>query len=102
LLLVITRAPRNPRARAEMARTVADLLADRPALPSPVPLPERNVDTSLRHGTPLPAAVVDPLTGALRVLLERHADAPPRRGPQPTPIVPGALGGWNDADTAAG
>jgi hypothetical protein len=103
VLLVLTRAPRNPRARAEISRALADLLADAAALPSPVPLPERKVDEALRNGAPLPGAVVDPLTGALRVLLERHADAPPNPGVQPTPIAPGSLGRWDDPeDTAAG
>jgi hypothetical protein len=102
VLLVITRAPRSPRTRAEIAMTLASLLADRPGLPSPVPIPERKVDEALRNGATLPAAVVDPLTGALRVLLERHADTAPPAGARPKPVVPGSLGGWNDADSAAG
>ena len=96
LMPVVNRAPRNPRSRAEQSAALAALLRDRPPLASPVPLPERKVDEAIRHGVALPAAVVDPLGGALNAVLNRQADtAPPGAGP--ARIRPGALGRWTEA-----
>jgi hypothetical protein len=97
---VVNRAPRNPRARAELARALASLLADAPgggmALAGPIHIPERKLDDQLRDGSPLPSSVVDPLAHAVRVVSERQADSPPAHT-SPTPVAPGSLGSWTGA-----
>jgi hypothetical protein len=100
VLPLVNRAPRNPRARAEIAAAIARG-GPRTAMASPVWLPERKLDDLLRDGVALPAAVVRPLTGAVLALLERRADAAPALiGPER--IIPGSLGTWTgdgfDAD----
>ena len=102
ILPVINRSPRNPRARAELARafaTLARLLTadvrgdpsagvggpgSGPALPSalagPVHVPERKLEDALRDGAPLPGAVVDPIVQAVGAVMERQIDAG-RRSP---------------------
>jgi hypothetical protein len=93
---VINRSPRHPRARAESARALAALLDAaglRSALAGPVHVPERKLEDVMRDGSALPAAVVEPVTRAARVLADRLADAaPPAAGPER--IVPGSLGSW--------
>lgn len=109
---VINRSPRNPRARAELARALARLLsADRgggpfgdtgfgrgghTALAGPVHVPERKLEDALRDGAPLPGAVVDPIVLAVRAVIERQMDTTPAQ-PGPTLIAPGSLGQWSDA-----
>jgi MinD-like ATPase involved in chromosome partitioning or flagellar assembly len=95
---VVNRAPRNPAARATLARAFAELLADQPAsaLAGPVHLPERKIEDALRDGTPLPAAVVDPVVRAVLAVAERQADSAPA-DQQATPITPGSLGAWSAA-----
>jgi hypothetical protein len=98
VLPVVNRAARHPGARAGISRALALLLAEAPEeLASPVFVPERKVEEALRDGTPLPAAVVAPVAGAVRAVLERNADAPPP-SEEPTPITPGSLGSWSEAD----
>jgi hypothetical protein len=102
---VINRSPRNPRARAELARALAALLSvsgTRTALAGPVHVPERKLEDVLRDGGPLPAAVVDPLVHAVRVVADRQADsAPPRTAG--AMVTPGSLGSWPEAaDFGAG
>jgi hypothetical protein len=98
IVAVINRSPRHPRARAESSRALAALLADDgtvPALAGPVYLPERKLEDVLRDGSPMPGAIVDPVTRAVRLVADRLADAaPPETGP--SRIVPGALGSWAD------
>jgi hypothetical protein len=93
---VINRSPRHPRARADSARALATLLEAgglSPALASPVHVPDRKLEEIMRDGTALPAAVVDPMTRAVRLLADRLADsAPPDAGPER--ILPGSLGSW--------
>ncbi len=109
---VINRSPRNPRARAELARGLAPLLtADRgsapvggagfgrgrqAALAGPVHVPERKLDEALRDGAPLPGAVVDAIVHAVRAVMERQMDSSPAQ-PGPTLITPGSLGQWSEA-----
>jgi hypothetical protein len=96
---VINRSPRNPRARAELARALASLLAagggGRPevALAGPVHVPERKLEDVLRDGGPLPGAVVDPVVQAVRAVSERQMDSSPAQS-GPTLIAPGSLGRW--------
>ncbi len=107
---VVNRAPRNPRARAEVAAALARLLAaTNPGLTlasTPVFVPERRrIDDLLRDGAPLPPQIVRPLAGAVRALLQRATVASmaaagpaagPATGPEPVAVVPGSLGSWSD------
>jgi hypothetical protein len=93
---VVNRSHRNPRARAELGRALAALLAGpggATALAGPIHLPERKLEDALRDGGPLPAAVVDPLVQAVRAVAERQADSAPARTIG-TRVVPGSLGTW--------
>jgi hypothetical protein len=103
VLPVVNRAPRNPRARAEIGGALARLLAaDGPPPPlagSPLFVPDRRgVDEALRDGAPPPAPLVAPLGDAVRALLDR---APPRTAAPaasenvPVPVAPGSLGSWS-------
>ncbi len=108
LVPVINRSPRNPRARAELARALANLVAldgapvSGTALAGPVHVPERKVEDVLRDGAPLPSALVDPLAHAVRAVLERQLDSSPART-SPKPVEPGSLGSWSEtAEFGAG
>ena len=95
ILPVVNRAPRSPRARAELSRTFASL-AEAPAgqtLSAPVPLAERKLEDCVRDGAPLPAALVDPIHRAVMAVSEKIADSAPAH-PGPARIPPGSLGGW--------
>lgn len=96
IIPVVNRSPRHPRLRAESSRALAGLLdaaGVTTAVASPLHLPERKLEDVLRDGHPLPAALVAPLTRAVRSVADRLADsAPPETGP--TRIVPGTLARW--------
>lgn len=99
LLPACVRAPRSPRARAEVATTLADLLggAVGPAagrLPPPLGVPDRPVDTAIRDAVPLPAPLPHKLASAVTALLGRTPTADPADVPVavPVPVVPGELG----------
>lgn len=116
ILPVVNRAPRNPRARAELGATLAHLLASgggagggsagaggapssTPVLAgTPVFVPDRRgVDEALRDGAGPPAPLVSTVTDAVRALLER---VPPAAGAvpaaaEPVPVAPGSLGSWS-------
>jgi MinD-like ATPase involved in chromosome partitioning or flagellar assembly len=100
---VVNRAPRNPRARAELSTALARLLAE--ATPggalgcTPVFVPERRrLDEVLRDGEPPPTQIVAPLTGAVRALLDRLPAAfpAPAAAGEPVAVVPGTLASWSD------
>ena len=95
IIPVVNRAPRSPRARAELARAFASLTGTLPALSvsGPVPLPERKLDDSLRDGSALPSALTDPVHRAVTAVSERLADSVPAQA-MATRIVPGSLGHW--------
>jgi len=84
---VFNRAPRSPRARAELAAGLREL--SRRSLAPPVFLPDRRVDDLFRHGGRLPPVLTGPLVAAL-------VDAPARpvEAPEPVRIAPGSLGVW--------
>lgn len=97
---VVNRAPRSPRARAELTRAVADLAGALPGggrLPSPLHLPERRkLDDLVRDGERLPSSFCAPLGQAVDAVLARGsteevAGADPR---EPVPVAPGSLGRW--------
>jgi MinD-like ATPase involved in chromosome partitioning or flagellar assembly len=95
IVAVVNRAPRAPRLRSEIGRTIDQLLPAWVAagMPAPVYLPERHIDDALRDAVRFPDALVAPLVTALRSI----ADAAPERvsGPAtPRLVTPGALGRW--------
>lgn len=106
LLPVVNRAPKSPRARAELARAFGDLLGavdDRGRAPvaSPIFLTERrHLDTLLRDRARLPESWVRPLAGAVLALLDERptrAGAPlDLRTSEPLPVAPGSLGSWTE------
>jgi len=98
---VVNRSPRNPRARAELARGLAALVAQSEggpalALAGPVHVPERKLEDALRDGGPFPAAVVDPLVHAVMAVSERQADGAPAQAGASL-ITPGSLGSWSES-----
>ncbi len=93
---VVNRAPRNPRARAEITAALAALTASatsppgaRASTPTPVFLPERRVDEALRLGSRLPDALAQPLAGAFAAVAQRM---PVTAVSGPAPVQPGSLG----------
>lgn len=100
ILPVVTRAPRSPRARAEITQALHHLVASSLGgaadhLASPIFLPVRRVDEALRDGVPMPGPLAPTLAGAVRGLLDRVPE-PHRSHPAmtafPTPVTPGSLG----------
>lgn len=95
---VFTHAPRSPRERADVARSLAALVATARGagaeadMASPVFVPDKRVALALRDGVALPSAVVDPVAGAVRALLARNPTSV-RSGSdnQPQPIQPGQI-----------
>jgi hypothetical protein len=97
VLLVLPRSPRSPRAKAEVATALADLLrgAIGPAaerIASPLGLPDRPVDAAVRDSTPLPAPLPEKLAAAVAALLARVGTREAPVGFAPIPIRPGASG----------
>ncbi|MDQ6927334.1 MAG: hypothetical protein M3159_01570 [Actinomycetota bacterium] len=97
LVPVVNGAPRSPRVRAGIVRTLAELAGNGMGTATPLFLPERKgVDDALRDGRRLPAAVGSPLAGCVRALLERN-DAPlPVTAPER--VRAGALGSWAEPE----
>jgi hypothetical protein len=97
LVPVLNRASRNPRVRAELASSFADLLgatagtgAER--LPAPTHLPERRIDEALRDGVAVPKPLPQTLARAVAAVLDRagaRVAAPARPGPER--VAPGSL-----------
>ena len=74
-LRVVNRAPRSPRARAEIAATIA-ALGNRPHGLAPMFLAERRqVETAHRVGGPLPTQLCGPLAAAATAVMARRAPA---------------------------
>ena len=95
ILVVFNRAPRSHRARAELARTLADLSngTARDALTGPVFLPDRRgLDQLAQDGARLPSGLVDIVTHAVAAVLDRASSTVDSRLPEP--IAPGSLGTW--------
>ncbi len=107
LLPVLNRAPRNPRARAELSASLADLTVGRAQLANPVFLPERRrLDEALHAGDPLPAQLVSPITAMVEASLTAlpATGTPPdaeRPNPPAIPAMPTAssnsVGRWNES-----
>jgi hypothetical protein len=102
LLTVVTRAPRRPRARAEIARAIGDLTTSIDAglaagLASPEFVTERRgLDELHRAARPLPHALVAPITEVVEGLLDRAPVVPASAGVEPVPVTAGSLGAWSD------
>jgi hypothetical protein len=95
ILAVVNRAPRSPRARAELKRSLFELAGPGPllSLGGPLFLPERSVEEVLRDRAPLPGALVEPLAAAAQRLLERRPGS--SSGPaEPRRVRPGSIGRW--------
>lgn len=96
---VFNRAPRSPRARAELTAALAALTGGTPTW-SPVFVPERNVEDALRSGRPIPAPMPQVLAGAVAaVSSEVTASRHELRGAR---VVPGSLGVSGELDEASG
>jgi hypothetical protein len=103
LLPVVNRAPRSPRARAELTAAVAKISRSNldsgvgvaaPTLANPLFLPDRNVDDALRDGVALPAGMARSLARGVAAT-RRRADRPLAvRRPEPVAIAPGSLRGF--------
>ena len=103
IVVVVNRAPRGHRARAEVARAIADLTpARRKGLASPVFLPERNIDALLQDGARLPTAVCAPLIAAFDAVTGQFDRPAARPVPEPVAVAPGSLGHWHDEEADAG
>lgn len=104
VLVVVNRAPRGPRPRAELTRAVATLTGagERPdPHVGPVFVPERrHVDHLHRDRARFPGPLVDPVAGAVRTLLDRLPATPAAEALAggPVAVLPGGLGRWADEE----
>lgn len=112
-LVVVNRAPRNVRSRAELTRVVAELTGahERPDPHlGPVYVPERRtIESTHRDLGRFGTSVADPPGNAVLEMLDRLGprsldDSSADHGEQPVPIRPGELGHWEDdlPDAGAG
>lgn len=105
IVTVVNRAPRGPKARAEITRALADLATRAPgagSVASPIYLPERRqLDHAIRDVAVLPAALVTPVTGGVGAVLARAVAAPPATAGEPFRVAPGSLGAWTEAEELA-
>jgi hypothetical protein len=93
---VVSRASRSPRVRAELNRTLQELLAASAGmgarrLVSPVQLPERRIDEALRDGVALPAPLPALLARAVTAVCERAAEPDALAAETPELVTPGSL-----------
>ncbi len=91
----LSHAPRAPRARAALTRTLTDLRGDAGTHPA-VFLPRRSVDDAFRDGVALPPALANVLAGAWAGLLERHGQRAEAGGSEPELVSPGSLPTWTE------
>ena len=103
---VINRSPRNPAGRAAIARTFSALIAEWDpgvalGVAGPLAISERKIEDVLRDGSPLPAAVVQPLVQALIAVADRQSDLAPAQAGLAR-ITPGSLGSWPGAEAEFG
>jgi Mrp family chromosome partitioning ATPase len=105
LVPVLNRAPKSPRARAELTAAFGELLDGSGrghGVPSPIYLAERRrLEEVLRDRARLPDAWLAPLAGTVHALLDADhpADVPPTDDDALLPVQPGTLGSWTDDDT---
>jgi Mrp family chromosome partitioning ATPase len=102
LLPVVNRAPKGPRARAELTAAFGELLdgtGTGHGVPSPVHLPERrHLEEALRDRARLPDAWLSPIAGTVQALLDdnRAPEHPATTDAELSPVRPGSLGTWTD------
>jgi MinD-like ATPase involved in chromosome partitioning or flagellar assembly len=104
LVPVANRAPRSPRARAELTAAIAELASasigeTAGGLAPPLYLLERPVERALRDGVAVPASLARSL--ARTVTAARERVAPPRTlaaSSVPVPVVPGSLSAFTHPD----
>jgi hypothetical protein len=106
LLPVVNRAPKGPRARAELTAAFASLLGGASGsddVASPLHVPERrHLEEVLRDGARFPSAWLAPVTSSVQAVLDRSADDDEERevSTHLEPVRPGSLGSWADEDDA--
>ncbi len=100
-LPVINHAPRRRRERAELARTLHELVgASRPELPSPVFVDRRaRIERVTQAGGRLPDALSRTIAGATSALLSSLD--PVAVEEMPRPVLRGELGSWADTETGS-
>jgi len=104
LLPVVNRAPKGPRARAELTAAFGELLGqggDDVAVPSPLYASERrHLNEVLRDGARLPDAWLGPIAGTVQSLLDRSLEPVVHDDPADAlqPVAPGSLGSWTVDD----
>ncbi len=102
IVLVVNRVPKRGSGRSETAQTIGELLlASHPGetIVSPIFVPERrHLDEVLRDVAAIPAALVDPVTAAVRARLDAIVDQPVQRAEQDdlVPVEIGSLGEWDE------
>ncbi|HUF33483.1 MAG TPA: hypothetical protein VMN58_09785 [Acidimicrobiales bacterium] len=100
LVPVYNLAPRQPRARAELSATLAELAV--PAMGGghsspPIFLPSRKVEEALRDAVGIPAPLPGLLAGAFHATLERVGPATTVAPVEPELVTPGSLGAvWGE------
>jgi MinD-like ATPase involved in chromosome partitioning or flagellar assembly len=101
VLPVLNRAPKGPRARAEISAAFAELLASVPEaceVPGPIFVAERKrLDEVQRDGARLPDGWLGPLSGSVQALLDRADTSSETSEPAPAelePVRPGSIGSW--------
>lgn len=104
VLPTINRAPRSPRVRADLARTLAAMmgdLANATWAATPMFVPERRrLDDLLRDAAGPPATMAAPLAAAVRAVLDRRAErAEVASSDDPVAVSPGSLGSWTALST---
>jgi hypothetical protein len=98
LLPVVNRAPKGPRARAELTTAFGSLLDEGSGVPSPVHVGERkHVDDVQRDGVRFPDGWFAPVVSGVQSVLDRLESVPtPTIDPVLEPVRPGSLGSWGD------
>src|SRR6266508_183606 len=102
IVTVVNRTPRSPRVRAELTRTLAELIGPitRGAkAPPPVFLPDRKrLDEDIRDGARMPGPFVTAVAESVQTVLDRAVADPAARpaAPAPVPVAPGSLGAWSE------
>jgi hypothetical protein len=110
VLAIVNRAPRSPRRRAEistaLSRLLGEMLPGTTLAANPIFVPERRrIEDFIADGGPLPSALVEPITGAVRAMLERVGTPHPLAGAHipnhgiepPVAVAPGSLGSWTES-----
>ena len=104
VLVAVNRAPRSPRARAELTRTIADLVGPGDCSPAYAGVvfvgDRRQLDLVHHDQARFPASVADPVGRAVDVLLQRNPprDHGDRSEGVPIPVRPGSLGSWDESE----